>query len=170
MYSYSPGSDELVFHMEGLFFANGVTLGPGDEYVLVSETGHGRIHRLWLKGPNKGRSELFASGFPGVTDNISFNGRDTVWVALPALRDVRVAQAPALRRILAGLPRRWWLPERQTAFVVGLNLQGEVIHNLQFSQQQEGVPFSDITSVKELDGRLYLGSLVEGRVGVINIQ
>ena len=28
--------------MEGLFFANGVTLGPNEDYVLVNETGMGR--------------------------------------------------------------------------------------------------------------------------------
>ena len=35
--------------MEGLFFANGVTLGPNEDYVLVNETGMGRVHRLWIK-------------------------------------------------------------------------------------------------------------------------
>ena len=29
--------------MEGLFFANGVTLGPNEDYVLVNETGMGRV-------------------------------------------------------------------------------------------------------------------------------
>ncbi len=44
--SYTPDTGAIQVHMEGLFFANGVALGPRDEFVLVSETGSGRIHRL----------------------------------------------------------------------------------------------------------------------------
>ena len=46
--------------MSGLFFANGVTLGPNEDYVLVNETGMGRVHRLWLKG-EKPASEMSLS-------------------------------------------------------------------------------------------------------------
>ena len=34
--------------MDGLFFANGVTLGPNEDYVLVGR--HGARARLWLQG------------------------------------------------------------------------------------------------------------------------
>ena len=169
IYSFAPSTGKLTLQMEGLFFANGVTLGPEDEYLLVSETGHGRIHRLWLRGPKQGQRDIFASGFPGNTDNISYNGRDTVWVALPALRETQIAGMPALRRILSGLPKDWWLPNNKLGMVVGLNLQGEVSHNLQLSTHGGKVPFSDITSVNELNGKLYLGSIVGGHLAVVNL-
>ena len=36
--SYDLNSGELTSHMEGLFFANGVALGPDERFVLVNET------------------------------------------------------------------------------------------------------------------------------------
>ena len=69
-----------------LFFANGVTLGPNDDYVLVNETGLGRVHRLWLKGERAGQQDLFIEELPGTPDNIRFDGVETFWIAMPSLR------------------------------------------------------------------------------------
>ena len=44
--SYDPSTAEVVVRMDGLMFANGVALGPDDEYVLVNETFLRRIKRL----------------------------------------------------------------------------------------------------------------------------
>ena len=62
--------------MEGLFFANGVALGPDERFVLVNETVTGRVHRL-LKGDRRGERDIFIDGLPAMVDNISFNGSDT---------------------------------------------------------------------------------------------
>ena len=48
--SYNLVTGEIKSHLEGLFFANGVALGPDENFVLVNETVTGRVHRLWLKG------------------------------------------------------------------------------------------------------------------------
>ena len=47
---FDPATQQTDVMMDGLFFANGVTLGPNEDYVLINETGMGRVHRLWLKG------------------------------------------------------------------------------------------------------------------------
>ena len=47
--SYDLNTGELASHMEGLFFANGVALGPDERFVLINETVTGQVHRLWLK-------------------------------------------------------------------------------------------------------------------------
>jgi hypothetical protein len=145
-------------HLENLFFANGVALGPDDEFVLVNETGNGRVQRLWLKGPKQGVRDIFYDGLAGNPDNLSFNGIDTFWVALPAVRlklNEDMANKPFLRTILAGLPIKWVIGEMHYGFVVGLDLQGRVIHNL---QDPDGSCRS-ITSANQFDNKLYLGSL-----------
>ena len=158
--SFDPATGETRVRMDGLFFANGVAAGPDDAYVLIDETATGRIHRLWLKGEKAGQRDLFASGLPGTPDNISFNGRDTFWVAMPSQRAAldSQAQSPWLRKLVSRLPPRV-LAEGVSpyAFVVGIGLDGKVTANL----QGKGEDFGMITSANECNGKLYLGSVTE---------
>ncbi len=162
--SYNPSTGVTTVHMRDLFFANGVALGPNDAYVLVNETGAGRIDRLWLSGAQAGRQEPFVSGLPGTPDNLSFNGRDTFWVAMPSLRagvDALAGQ-PLLRKVLSHLPiAQLAAAARPYSMVVGLGLDGSVTHNL----QDTATGFNNITSVNECAGALYLGSLTMPAVG-----
>jgi sugar lactone lactonase YvrE len=163
--SYDPETGETRVHMGGLFFANGVALGPDDAFVLVNETGTGRIHRLWLKGPQRGERDLFFDGLPGNPDNLSFNGVDTFWVALPALRspgEDYLAGMPGLRNLLARLPAGVLSrgSDSGIGMVVGLALDGRVVANLQDSTGR----YTSITSVNEYDGVLYLAGLTQSAV------
>lgn len=156
--SYSPTTKQTTIHIENLYFANGVALAPNDEFVLVNETGTGRIHRLWLSGDKQGQQDIFYDGLAGNPDNLSFNGTDTFWVALPAVRlkvNEDMASKPLLRTILAGLPLSWVQADTHYGFVVGLDLDGNVTHNYQDPSGQ----CTSITSVNEYDNKLYLGSL-----------
>jgi sugar lactone lactonase YvrE len=168
--SYTPSTGELRTHINDLLFANGVALGPDDEYVLVNETGTARIHRLWLKGDKKGERDLFASELPASVDNITFNGIDTFWVALPKPRFDKFARATIFRKILGGLPAKLWLPEERFGFVLGFDLDGNVTHNVQFDPSKGAVEFSDVTSVVEHDGKLFIGSLVESKIAIYHLD
>ena len=83
---YDPATQQTDVMMDGLFFANGVTLGPNEDYVLINETGMGRVHRLWLKGKKAGQQDVFIDELPGTPDNIRFDGENTFWIAMPSLR------------------------------------------------------------------------------------
>jgi len=164
--SYDPNSGELATHIDNLLFANGVALGPNDEYVLVNETGTARIHRLWLKGEQRGHRDLFASGFPALIDNITYNGQDGFWLALPNPRIDQLSEAILIRKILGGLPIHLLMPENNFGFILGLDLDGNVRQNIQFDPTLGAVEFSDVTSVIEHDGKLFIGSLVESKIAV----
>lgn len=167
--SWSPKTGETTVHMTELFFANGVALGPNDQFVLVNETGTGRIHRLWLQGEKAGERDLFHDGLPGGPDNLSFNGKDTFWVALPAIRAALtdgVANKPLLRKALAKFPKDMLHPEK-VGFVLGLDLDGNVVHNLQTYNSDR---FHTITSVNEFNDQLYLGSLAMDSVGIVSLR
>ena len=163
--SYSPLTAETRVEMDGLFFANGVALGPDDEYVLINETGNGRIHRLWLKGNRKGQRDLFFDGLPAFPDNLSFNGTDTFWVALPKLRMALIdglADSPFLRKVLSRLPDSLLTgPESSYGFLIGLDLDGNVRYNI----QDPAGGYGTITSVNQFGDSLYLGSIAMWSVG-----
>ena len=163
---YDPATQQVDVMMDGLFFANGVTLGPDDNYVLVNETGMGRVHRLWLRGARAGEREIFVDALPGTPDNIRFDGVDTFWIAMPSLRASidALASLPRLRAMLSLLPIPLLEAAAQPAtFVIGVNLRGEVVHNL----QDQSNPFNYITGATACGNTLYLGSLRTEAIGIL---
>jgi sugar lactone lactonase YvrE len=156
-YDFQTGKTSVL--LDKLEFANGVTLGPDDAFVLVNETGAYRISRYWLSGPNAGSHDLFIDNLPGLPDNLAFNGRDRFWVALYAPRNAlldKTAAHPFARKMIARamlvLPR----PVEKRAFVLGLDLEGKVVTNLQDGSSDN---YSPITTVREYGQWLYFGSL-----------
>lgn len=86
LYKLDPkGQGEVV--LRDLAFANGVGVSREGDYVLVNETARMRVRRLWLKGPNAGSSDFFATGLPGNPDNLTIDARGRVWIALVTPRD-----------------------------------------------------------------------------------
>ncbi|RBL72582.1 SMP-30/gluconolactonase/LRE family protein [Pseudomonas sp. MWU13-2625] len=156
-YDFQTGKTSVL--LDKLEFANGVTLGPDDAYVLVNETGAYRISRCWLTGPKTGTHDLFIDNLPGLPDNLAFNGSNRFWVALYAPRSALLdgtAGHPFVRkmivRALTVLPK----PVEKRGFVLGLDLEGKVIANLQDASSGN---YSPITTAREYGDWLYLGSL-----------
>jgi sugar lactone lactonase YvrE len=168
LFSFDPRSGQLQVRVSNLAFANGVALGPDEEFVLVNETAAHRIARYWLKGPKQGVQDRFAENLPGYPDNISFNGRDLFWVALAGPR-IKLLEdqykSPFMRRVMyrlsmIGLGALPVTPEPY-GIVVAFDLQGQVVATL---QDPGGRTINTITSVNERDGILYLGSLATDRI------
>jgi sugar lactone lactonase YvrE len=156
---YEPLADEVTVLLDGLQFANGVAVGPDERYVLVNETGSYRVTRYWLAGDRAGTSDPFAVNLPGFPDNISFNGEDTFWLALYAPRNPALdfmADKPFLRKVVYRLPEALQPAPVKHAIVLGLNAEGEVIHNLQDASADAYAP---ITAVEQVGDALYFGSL-----------
>jgi sugar lactone lactonase YvrE len=172
LFAFSPTSGRFEEKLNGLAFANGVALGPDEEYVLVNETAAHRITRLWLKGPKSGQKDTFIDNLPGYPDNLSFNGRDIFWVALAGPRSKALEDmmgSPFWRKVayrlqmlgLAGSAT----PEHYGC-IVAINLQGQVVATL---QDPGGMKIHSITSVNEKDGLLYLGGLEMDRIATIPV-
>ena len=152
--------------MTGLRFANGVAVGPNDEYVLVNETGEYRVHRYWLKGEKAGSHEVFIDNLPGFPDNLSYNNRGLFWLAIFAPRDAMLdSLLPGklyLRTVLSKLPAFLQPRPKRHAFVLGLDTNGKVVANLQYAGSDAYAP---ITSVREHGPFLYFGSLTHPAIG-----
>ncbi len=162
--AYDPEAGTTRLLLDKLYFANGVAVSPDQSFVLVVETTKYRVKRYWLTGPRAGESDVFIDNLPGFPDGISSNGRDTFWLAIFGPRDPLLnflLPRPFLRKILLRL-----LPLQPVAnrygFVLGLDMNGRVVHNL---QHLSATSYAPITSVQEHEGVLYLGSIAQDAVG-----
>ncbi|WP_375490103.1 SMP-30/gluconolactonase/LRE family protein [uncultured Jatrophihabitans sp.] len=155
--------------LDGLDFANGVVLAPDRSFVLVAQTARYCVTRYWLSGPAAGTSDTLIDNLPGFPDNMALGSDGLVWISLPTQRN------PLLDRLLPlpGVLRQlvWLLPEKvqpkpaKVAWVLGVSLDGEVVHDLQGAD----VGYAFVTSVWERSGTLYLGSLTEKAIGVVEL-
>ena len=94
--------------MADLWFANGVAMGPGGDYVLVVETNGFRILRKWLKGPKTGEVDVLIDKLPGYPDGMSRASDGNFWVCLVVCRCVASTQSPSAahhRRFIVHCPR-----------------------------------------------------------------
>jgi sugar lactone lactonase YvrE len=164
--AYDPGTGSTEVVLDGLQFANGVTVAPDGSFVLVAETGAYRIRRLWLDGPAAGTSDVFIDNLPGFPDNINFTDRNTVWVALPSPRLASVdalAPRPFLRSVVLRLPATLQPAPIRHGFVVELDRDGNPLRSLQDPSGEVAL----VTSVTERDHRLFLGSHKEPSLVVV---
>jgi sugar lactone lactonase YvrE len=163
---YDPATDRTRVALDGLYFANGVAVAPGDEYVLVVETFRYRIRRLWLRGPGAGDDEILVDNLPGFPDGVASDGHGTFWVALYGLRnpalDRFVHPRPWLKRLVARLPKSMQGGTKPYGLILAIDGDGKVLRSL---HDPGGQTISHITSVEPVDGALYLGTVERTRIG-----
>jgi sugar lactone lactonase YvrE len=164
--AYEPATQTTRLLMDDLYFANGVAVSPDQQFVLVVETGKYRVQRYWLEGEKAGTSETLIENLPGFPDGISTGTNGIFWIALASPRDPtldRLLPWPFLRKVVYRLPEFLQPAPRSFGFILGVDAQGTVVHNL---QDPEGA-YAPITSVQEHGGFLYLGSIIEPAFGRI---
>jgi sugar lactone lactonase YvrE len=164
--AWRPGTRSTELLLDGLQFANGVAVAGDGSYLLVNETGAYRIVRYWLSGARRGQSEPFIENLPGLPDNVTWSSeRQAFWVALfsprlPALD--ALASYPFLRKVVYRLPG-WLQPQpARHAWALALDERGRVVGSLQDISPDAYAP---VTSVRERDGVLWLGSLERDALG-----
>lgn len=160
----------LTVLLDDLDFANGVALAEDESFVLVAETGGYRVTRLDLAGPDAGRRSVVIDNLPGLPDNMSTGSDGVFWIALPSTRnrllDLLLPRPGFLRSAVWAMPDRLQPDVSRITWVVGIDGEGDVVHNLQAS----GDDFHYVTGVREHDGRLYLGSLVEPGIATVSLR
>ncbi|MDT0595390.1 SMP-30/gluconolactonase/LRE family protein [Glaciecola petra] len=164
---YSADTKQVSLVVDNLFFANGLALGPNDEYMIIAETGRARLLKHYLKGSKSGETEVFIDSLPAMPDNISYNGKDKFWVGLVTMRDWRIeslSEWPVVRRIIGAFPTKMFAPTDGYGFVISVNTQGEVVNNLQTPAK-----YTLITSAVEHDGKLIMGSLTNSGIAVYDL-
>jgi sugar lactone lactonase YvrE len=162
--AYDPDTGSVRRLLGDLCYANGVAVSPDQSFALVVETGRYRVWRYWLTGLRQGEAKVFIDNLPGFPDGISSDGKGTFWLALVSPRYTFVDylwQRPFLRKVIARLPQGLLSSAPRYGFILGLDQDGRVIHNL----QDPAGAYTGISSVTEYGEMLYLGSLTEDAVG-----
>jgi sugar lactone lactonase YvrE len=164
----TDGTVETV--ADGLRFANGLALAADGSYLVVAETAGYALSRLWLTGPRQGAYEPWVTNLPGFPDNVSRGPSGLVWVAMPNPRnpvlDWALPRAPWIRRVAHRVPERLQPQPKRTAWVLGVDGSGEVVRDY----QGPGERWAFATGVAEHEGRLYLSSISENALAVLDLS
>lgn len=166
--AYDPDSRETRLVLDNLHFANGVAVSPDQSYVLVVEGSRYCLQRVWLQGPQTGEAETFIENLPGFPDNLHSSGRDIFWLALVSPRKSIVdnlAGRPFLRKMIYRLPESLKPSPGQYGFVLGLDGDGRVVHNL----QDPSGAFTETSGATEHEGMLFVGSLNGEAIGRLQV-
>jgi sugar lactone lactonase YvrE len=156
-------------HLDSLAFANGVALAADESYVAVAETAARTVVRLWLTGERAGQRDLLCDDLPGYPDNIALGSDGLVWVTIASPRtpvvDLVHRLPAALRRLASAVPERVQPQPQRTVRVMAFDDAGRCIHDV----HGEADGFHLVTGVREQDGKVWLGSLHEPAVAVIDL-
>jgi hypothetical protein len=113
-------------------------------------------------------ADLFIDGLPGTPDNLSVDDQGVFWVGIAGIRDPefeKLADKPFVRKLLGALPSSKLTPAATHAFVLGLDGEGAVVHNLQGPDSE----FSTTTGAVRNGNRLYICSLATDAIGVLEL-
>lgn len=155
--------------LDGLNFANGVALAADESFVTVNETYSYGLRRVWLSGPRSGTDDVFAEDLFGFPDNASTGSDGLIWVAIasPKVAAAGVVQRlpKPVRSVVAALPPALQPKPSRTVGAIAFDASGTVVRD--FRGEIDG--FHMLTGVRERDGKLYFGSLVETAVWVAKL-
>jgi sugar lactone lactonase YvrE len=156
---------DLDIVLDGLVFANGVALSATEQFVLVAELGSYRIHRVWLEGPDAGKSALFVDNLPGFPDNLNLSD-GLFWCGFPRPRDKALdatASRPRIRSLIHRLPPGLQPKVSPHGFVVAFDETGAVVANFQDPSGRVATTTSAVSH-----GRfLFVGSLTSPALAVM---
>lgn len=159
--------------LEGLAFANGVTLSAAEDFVCVAETGARTVVRHWTSGPKAGTRDFLATDLPGYPDNIARGTDGLIWVSIASPTDPvveRLQQGPmALRRLATSLPDALQPKPKETVRAVAYDDSGTLVHDVDIRPAEHGASYHMVTGVREHDGRLWMGSLHEPAIAVCDL-
>lgn len=155
--------------IDGLQFANGVSLNKDESALFVTETTAYRIVKHWLKGPKQGQTEYLIEGLPGFPDNINLAPDGHFWVALFTPRHSLLestANLPVLRQLSALLPESAQIKPHAFGHVFKISEDGEVIKSLQAPSGK----LSLTTGALQSGNTLYVGNLSSNMIAELDLK
>lgn len=157
-----PGAAEPETVLDGLSFANGVARSPDSSFVVVAETGHRRLHRHHVTGEQAGVTEVFVEDLPAHPDNIALGSDGLIWVTYaspkdPSLTFLQTRAKPWVRAAVRNAPEALKPKPKRTARVAAYDLDGLLVRDI----SADATHWHMATGVREHQGRVWLGSLVE---------
>lgn len=160
----NPKTGSIKELMSGIFFANGVAVSQGADFIAVVSTASWHVYRYWLNGPNAGERDVLTDQLPGFPDGISRSKEgEGFWIS------IILPHNP----LLYILPYRWmrwavaWLlqivsaPQGRWGCLLQVTEEGKVMRML---MDQGGSSTAFVTAIAETDRHIFMGSIAEDYV------
>jgi len=169
---YNTNTKKTHTVIDDLIFPNGVCIASDGQSFLFAETWGCTVKRHWFQGPKAGTTEIVLENLPGFPDNINNSSDGHYWMSLVGMRCPAMDLAwkmPSFRRRMAKqVPRDEWLfPNINTGCVLKFSESGEVLETM-WDLGGENHPM--ITSMREHRGHLYLGGIMNNRIGRLKLE
>ena len=164
---FDPATGQTKTLLENYRYANGVCLAHDGKSLFFAESWACRVHRYWIEGPKAGTVECVIKDMPGYPDNINRASDGTYWMAWLGMRtpsfDLALRHPGFRKRMTRRLPSDEWLfPNINTGGVVKFEEQGKIIETL---GDMTGTSHPMVTSMREHKGYLYVGGILNNRIG-----
>ncbi|PWE57320.1 ABC transporter permease [Metarhizobium album] len=164
---YDPKDGSTKTLLDGYRYLNGVCMAHDGKSLFVAESWACRVHRYWLEGPKAGTAECVIKDMPGYPDNINRASGGHYWMAWLGMRtpsfDLSLRHPGMRKRMTRRLPQDEWLfPNINTGGVVKFNDKGEIVETL---GDLSGNAHPMVTSMREHKGQLFIGGILNNRVG-----
>lgn len=166
---YDPLTASSRVLIDGLVFANGVTMSHDQDSVLFSETGKYRVLRYWLKGPKQGSVDVVIDNLPGFPDNISQAAGGGYYLGLASPRSAQVdglSDKPFIRKVVQRLPQFLRPQGKAYGHLLKISDSGKVLKSLQ--DPSGAYPF--VTGAIETEYGLFISSLKAPAVGILPLD
>jgi ribose transport system permease protein len=169
---YDPNTGTTRTVIKNLMFPNGICMMHDGQSFLFAETWACRVSRYWFDGSKRGTVEVVIADLPGYPDNINRASDGTYWLALVGIRTPSLDLAlkmPGFRKRMARrvAPDEWLFPNINTGCVVRFDETGRILETL-WDFGGENHPM--ITSMREHKGHLYIGGILNNRVGRLKLE
>jgi ribose transport system permease protein len=164
---YDPKTGKTATLLDNYRYANGVCMAHDGKSLFFAESWACRVHRYWIEGPKAGSAECIIRDMPGYPDNINRASDGNYWMAWLGMRtpsfDLALRHPAFRKRMTRRLPQDEWLfPNINTGGVVKFDEAGRIVETL---GDMTGLSHPTVTSMREHKGYLYIGGILNNRVG-----
>lgn len=179
---YNPVTEEVHILATGIWFANGVSVIDEDESALIlSETSMARMMKYYLKGPKEGSLEIVSNHLPGFPDGADCSKFGFCYAPMPSLASpvfVKLSYLPEamntfVRTLLLMLPATLLQKIKPVRYggVVEIPVREDHVKNHErILQDPHGKEIGMITGIATFKNQIYLGSLTNDFIGVIEVD
>lgn len=168
---YDPKTGKTTTLLDNYLYANGVCIAHDGQSLFFAESWACRVHRYWFDGPKAGQVECVIKDMPGYPDNINRASDGSYWMAWLGMRtpsyDLSLRHPSMRKRMTRRLPQDEWLfPNINTGGIVKFDESGKIVETL---GDLSGESHPMVTSMREHKGSLFVGGILNNRVGRFRI-
>ncbi|KAK1440531.1 hypothetical protein QVD17_06359 [Tagetes erecta] len=165
--SYDPATKETKVLARDLYYANGVEMSSGQDFVIFCETAMLRCKRYYIQGEKAGSIDVFIDRLPGMPDNIRYDGEGNYWIAIPTELTFEwdlARKYPYIRKFIAFIDKYFQRPSMERAAgTVAVDLDGKPIAHYYDPE------LKFVTTGIKIGEHLYLGNLMKSFLIRLNL-